>query len=130
MDNEVIKVNDIGLKSELEKLFSKIKDIVLKLQTAKDENRNLKDKIKELEQTLSEIKLEFSNKNSELLNKDKEISELKNKLLDDGTINPVSLLIKYIPFKPIFPSIWISFHELYPYLYRFRRVPYIITSLL
>lgn len=83
MDNALFKVNDMGLKSELEKLFDKVKGIVERLQTQKDENRILKDKLKELEQNLAEIRLDYSNKSSELLSKDKEVSELKNKLLDE-----------------------------------------------
>lgn len=83
MDNEVLKVNDMGLKNEVEKLFTRVKSVIEKLQSVRDENKGLKDKIKELEQNLAEIKLEFSNKSSELLNKDKEISELKNRLLDE-----------------------------------------------
>ena len=83
MDNAVLKVNDMGLKSEVEKLFSKVKGLVDKLNSFQGENKAQKDKVKELEQNLAEIKLEFSNRNSELLNKDKEISELKNKLLDE-----------------------------------------------
>ena len=83
MDNAVVKVNDLGLKNEVEKLFSRIKMMLEKLNSYRDENRLLKDKIKELEETISEIKLEFSNQNSQLLNKDIEITDLKNKLLDE-----------------------------------------------
>ena len=42
MENGVIKVNDLGLKSELDKLFSKTKDIVDKLNSVKEENKTLK----------------------------------------------------------------------------------------
>jgi hypothetical protein len=83
MENAVTKVNDLGIKSELEKLFSKIKLLVEKNTTYKDENHFLNEKFKDIEQTISELKLELSNKNSEVLNKDREISELKNKLLDE-----------------------------------------------
>jgi len=83
MDNPVLKVNDFGLKNEVEKLFSKIKLLVEKSKNYKDENLILKEKLKNLEQSVSEIKIEFSNRNAQLLNKDKEISELKNKLLDE-----------------------------------------------
>ena len=83
MDNAVTKVNDFGLKGEIEKLFSRIKSLAEKHSSVKDENRQLKDKLKELEQALSEIKIDFSNKNSEILIKDRELTELKNKLLDE-----------------------------------------------
>jgi len=81
MDNAVLKVNDLGLKSELEKLFSRIKHLVENYNETREINRGLIDKIKELEHEVSELKLEVSNRNSDLLNKDKEIGELKNKLL-------------------------------------------------
>ncbi len=83
MDNSILKVNDSGLKSELEKMFSKVKVLVEKFNLSKDENRILKEKVKELEHSLSEAEIKVSNRNSELLVKDKEISELKNKLLDE-----------------------------------------------
>ena len=82
MDNPVLKVNDSGLKNELEKMFSKVKVLVEKFNISKDENKILREKVKELELALGETKIEVSNKNSELLNKDKEISEFKNRLLD------------------------------------------------
>lgn len=83
MDNVILKVNDSGLKNELEKIFSKVKVLVDKYNGAKDENKLLKQRIKDLEQALSDVKLETSNKNSELLNRDKELTDLKNKLLDE-----------------------------------------------
>lgn len=83
MDNAILKVNDSGLKNELEKMFSKVKVLVENFNSSKEENNLLKEKVKELEQSLSDIKIEISNKNSDLLNKDKEISDLKNKLLDE-----------------------------------------------
>lgn len=83
MDNAILKVNDSGLKNELEKMFSKVKLLVEKYNTANDENKLLKEKVKDLEQSLSDIKIDNSNRNSDLLNKDKEISDLKNKLLDE-----------------------------------------------
>lgn len=83
MDNAVIKVNDLGLKNELEKLFTKIKILVEKYNGVRDENQILKDKVKDIERAVSDIKLDVTNKSSELLNKDKEITELKNRLLDE-----------------------------------------------
>jgi chromosome segregation ATPase len=83
MENVILKVNDLGLKNEVEKLFSKVKVIIEKLNEARRENKLLNDKVKEIEQTLSDFKIELSNKNSELLNKDREITDLKNKLLDE-----------------------------------------------
>lgn len=83
MDNAVIKVNDLGLKNELEKLFTKVKVLVEKHNSVKDENQILKDKVKDLERSLSDIKLDVTGKSSELLTKDKEITELKNRLLDE-----------------------------------------------
>ena len=83
MDNPILKVNDQGLKNELEKLFTKVKVLVEKYNITGDENKLLKEKVKELEQSLNETRIEVSGKNSELLNKDKEISEFKNKLLDE-----------------------------------------------
>ena len=83
MDNPVFKVNDSGLKSELEKMFSKVKVLVEKYNISREENGLLKDKVKELEQALGEAKIEVSNKNSELMTKDMEISDFKNKLLDE-----------------------------------------------
>lgn len=83
MDNPVFKVNDSGLKSELEKMFSKVKVLVEKYNTSREENGLLKEKVKELEQALGEAKIEVSNKNSELMTKDMEISDFKNKLLDE-----------------------------------------------
>jgi chromosome segregation ATPase len=83
MDNAILKVNDFGLKNEVEKLFSKIKVLVEKYNNAKDENKLLKEKLKELENSVSEFKLEISGKSSELLSKDREITDLKNKLLDE-----------------------------------------------
>jgi hypothetical protein len=38
MDNAVLKVNDMGLKSEVEKLFSKVKGLVDKLNAFQGEN--------------------------------------------------------------------------------------------
>jgi len=49
MDNSILKVNDSGLKSELEKMFSKVKILVDKFNISKDENKLLKEKVKELE---------------------------------------------------------------------------------
>lgn len=83
MENAVLKVNDIGVKKELEKLFSRVKHLVEKYNSYKDENKQLKDRVKELEAAFSDVKIEISNKNSELLNKDRELTELKNKLLDE-----------------------------------------------
>ncbi len=83
MDNLILKVNDQGLKSELEKMFSKVKVLVEKFNISRDENKLLKEKVKELEHALSEAEKEVSGKNSELLNKDKEIAEFKNRLLDE-----------------------------------------------
>ncbi len=83
MDNAVTKVNDFGLKGEIEKLFSKIKILSEKYGSFKAENKLLKEKIKEVEQYLSEAKMEISNKSSELLAKDKEITDLKIRLLDE-----------------------------------------------
>lgn len=83
MDNAVLKVNDMGLKGELEKMFSRIKGLVEKYNSAKDENKLLKEKVKELEHTLSEIKIELSGKSSDMLNKEREINELKSRLLDE-----------------------------------------------
>ena len=83
MDNAILKVNDSGLKNELEKMFSKVKVLVESYNGAKEENKLLKEKVKELEQTLSDSKIDVSTKNSDLLNKEREISDLKNKLLDE-----------------------------------------------
>ena len=83
MDNSILKVNDSGLKSELEKMFTKVKILVEKYNISKDENKMLKEKVKELEHSLSEAEIKVSNRNSELLVKDKEITEFKNKLLDE-----------------------------------------------
>lgn len=83
MDNAILKVNDSGLKNELEKMFSKVKVLVESYNDAKDENKLLKEKVKELELTLSDSKIDVSTKNSDLLNKEREISDLKNKLLDE-----------------------------------------------
>ena len=83
MDNSILKVNDSGLKSELEKMFTKVKILVEKYNISKDENKMLKEKVKELEHALSEAEIKVSNRNSELLVKDKEITEFKNKLLDE-----------------------------------------------
>ena len=83
MDNAVLKVNDMGLKNELEKMFAKVKILVDKYNSAKDENKLLKEKVKEAEHTLSETKLELTNKNSEILNKEREINDLKSRLLDE-----------------------------------------------
>lgn len=76
-------MNDSGLKSELEKMFSKVKVLVENYNGAKDENNMLREKVKELEQALSDTKIDISNRNSDLLNKDKELTDLKNKLLDE-----------------------------------------------
>lgn len=83
MDNVILKVNDLGLKSELEKLFSRVKNLVEKFNAAKMENELYAQKISEYEKELSQIKLELSSKNSEILSRDREIAELKNKLLDE-----------------------------------------------
>jgi chromosome segregation ATPase len=83
LDNAILKVNDSGLKSELEKMFSKVKVLVENYNGAKDENNMLREKVKELEQALSDTKIDISNRNSDLLNKDKELTDLKNKLLDE-----------------------------------------------
>ncbi len=90
MDNVVLKVNDMGLKGELEKLFSKIKSMVGVLNSAREENFGLMEKVKELERALSDNKIDLSGKNNELLLKDKEISELKTKILEERK-NKVSL---------------------------------------
>ncbi|MCC6864944.1 MAG: hypothetical protein IT280_02160 [Ignavibacteria bacterium] len=83
MDNQILKVNDQGLKIELEKMFSRIKVLVEKFNITKDENKLLKDKVLELEHSLSESEIKVSNRNSELLLKDKEITDLKNKILEE-----------------------------------------------
>jgi chromosome segregation ATPase len=83
MENAVVKVNDLGLKKELEKLFTKVKHLTDKYNSYREDNGVLKEKIKDLEQAFSDIKIEISNKNSELLSKDRELTELKNKLLDE-----------------------------------------------
>jgi chromosome segregation ATPase len=83
MDNPILKVNDSGLKGELEKMFSKVKILVENYNEAKSENLSLKERVKELEQSLSDTKVEMSNRNSDSLNKEKEIADLKNKLLDE-----------------------------------------------
>jgi hypothetical protein len=83
MDNAVLKVNDLGLKGELDKLFTKVKNLVEKYNGAKEENLLLKEKVKDLERNISDFKLDITNKGSELLNKDKEITDLKNRLLDE-----------------------------------------------
>ncbi|MCX7877725.1 MAG: hypothetical protein N2510_03680 [Ignavibacteria bacterium] len=83
MDNVILKVNDLGLKSELEKLFSKVKNLVEKFNATKMENELYIQKISEYEKELSQIKLELSGKNSEILSRDREIAELKNRLLDE-----------------------------------------------
>jgi hypothetical protein len=83
MDNPILKVNDSGLKSELEKMFSKVKVLVENYNEASSENKLLKERVKELELALSDTKIEISNRNSDSLNKEKEIADLKNKLLDE-----------------------------------------------
>lgn len=83
MDNSILKVNDSGLKNELEKMFSKVKVLVEKFNISKDENKLLKEKVKELEHALNDAEIEVSNRNSELLAKDKEITDLKNKILEE-----------------------------------------------
>ena len=83
MENAVIKVNDLGLKKEIDKLFTKIKHLVENLNNYQNENKQLKERLKEFETAISDIKIEISNKNSEILNKDKELTDLKNKLLDE-----------------------------------------------
>jgi chromosome segregation ATPase len=83
MENLILKVNDLGLKNEVEKLYSKVKVIIEKLNEATIENKSFKEKVKALEQALSEAKIELSNKNSDLLIKDRELTDLKNKLLDE-----------------------------------------------
>lgn len=83
MDNSILKVNDSGLKNEIEKIFSKVKVLVEKLNIARDENKLLKEKVKDLEHSLSEAEIKVSNRNSELLVKDKEITDLKNKILEE-----------------------------------------------
>lgn len=83
MDNSILKVNDSGLKNEIEKMFSKVKVLVEKFNIARDENKLLKEKVKDLEHSLSEAEIKVSNRNSELLVKDKEITDLKNKILEE-----------------------------------------------
>jgi hypothetical protein len=83
VDNSILKVNDSGLKSELEKMFSKVKVLVENYNGLKDETEVLMEKLKSVEQALSDTKIDISNRNSDLLNKDKEITELKNKMLDE-----------------------------------------------
>src|SRR4030095_3387369 len=83
MDNAVLKVNDSGLKNELEKMFAKVKILADKYNSSKEENKLLKEKVKDLEHSLSEIKIELSNKGSEILNNEREINELKSRLLDE-----------------------------------------------
>lgn len=83
MDNVILKVNDLGLKNEFEKLFSKIKVLVEKLHNTSDDNKELKEKIKELEQSVSNLKIELTNKSSESLAMERELTDLKNKLLDE-----------------------------------------------
>jgi|SRR5437667_12334132 len=83
MENLIVKVNDLGLKNEVEKLFSKVKVIVEKLNESTNENKTFREKLKSLEQSLSEVKIELSNKNSDLLIKDRELTDLKNRLLDE-----------------------------------------------
>ncbi|KXK44065.1 MAG: hypothetical protein UZ05_CHB002002720 [Chlorobi bacterium OLB5] len=83
MDNSILKVNDSGLKNEIEKMFSKVKVLVEKFNISRDENKLLKEKVKDLEHSLSEAEIKVSNRNSELLVKDKEITDLKNKILEE-----------------------------------------------
>ncbi len=83
MDNQILKVNDQGLKSELEKMFSRVKVLVEKYNLTRDENKLLKEKLHELEHSLSDAEIKVSNRNSELLVKDKEITDLKNKVLEE-----------------------------------------------
>jgi len=83
MDNAVLKVNDIGLKSELEKMFAKVKNLAEKYNSVLGENKLIKEKVKDLEHSVSDSKIEISNKNSEILNKDREINDLKSRLLDE-----------------------------------------------
>lgn len=83
MDNAVLKVNDMGLKNELEKMFSKVKILIDKYNASKEENKLLKEKVKDLERSLSEIKIELSNKSSEMLTREREINDLKSRLLDE-----------------------------------------------
>ena len=83
MDNAVLKVNDLGLKSELEKMFAKVRVLAEKYNSSKEENKLLKEKVKEIEQAFSALKIEISNKNSEILNKEREINDFKSRLLDE-----------------------------------------------
>lgn len=83
MENAVLKVNDLGLKSELDKLFTKVKILAEKYNNVREENHLLKEKVKDLEHAVSDSKLEVTNRSSELLTKDREITDLKNKLLDE-----------------------------------------------
>ena len=83
MDNAVIKVNDLGLNSELDKMFSRVRNLVEKYSSAKDENKLLKEKVKELEHSLNDIRIELSGRSSDVVNKEREINELKSRLLDE-----------------------------------------------
>ncbi len=83
MDNAILKVNDLGLKSELERMFAKVKILVEKYNSALDENKLLKEKVKDIEHYLSDSKIDVSNKNTEILNKEREINDLKSRLLDE-----------------------------------------------
>ena len=49
MENLIVKVNDLGLKNEVEKLFSKVKVIVEKLNESTNENKTFREKLKSLE---------------------------------------------------------------------------------
>lgn len=76
--------------TSLEKLFSKVNMLIVKVKDLKEENNSLREGIKDFNNNITDLKLQLTKANSDSVLKDKEISSLKNLLLN-SEVNKTSI---------------------------------------
>jgi len=76
--------------TSLEKLFSKVNMLIVKVKDLKEENNSLREGIKDFNNIITDLKLQLTKANSDSVLKDKEISSLKNLLLN-SEVNKTSI---------------------------------------
>ncbi|HCN37351.1 MAG: hypothetical protein IAE65_09170 [Ignavibacteria bacterium] len=73
--------------SALDNLYNKVRQLINKLNSVKDENNSLLNTNRELTIKINDLKLQLTKLNSSLVLKEKEISEIKSLLLQNSSSN-------------------------------------------
>ncbi|HRE41117.1 MAG TPA: hypothetical protein PLG90_07270 [Ignavibacteria bacterium] len=71
--------------SALDNLYNKVRQLINKLSTTKEENSSLLNTNRELTIKINDLKLQLTKLNSSLVLKEKEISEIKSLLLQNNS---------------------------------------------